>query len=146
MCLNFSITAYSKTNCENIKNRIELKLTTDHDRAIKWFSKLHFKNSRCKDGLHRIEMLRREVMYDKPSYVGPSIMDLSKLHMMKFHYEVIHKIFEGNYKLIYTDTGSLVYDIRRHDIFEWIGQHREHFDLSDSKRPELQDNTNKKVS
>ena len=25
-------------------------------------------------------------------------------------------------------------------------QHREHFDLGDSKRPELQDDTNKKVS
>ena len=33
---------FGKT-CENIKNWIELKLTTGHDRAIKWFSKLHFK-------------------------------------------------------------------------------------------------------
>ena len=110
------------------------------------FSKRHFKNSRCIDGLHLIEMFKQEVPYDKPSYIGTNVLDLSKLHMMRLHYEVIHKNFEGNYKLIYTDTGSLVYDIRHHDIFEWIGQHREHFDLSDSKRPELQDNTNKKVS
>ena len=66
--------------------------------------------------------------------------------MVKFYYEVIHKNFQGNYNLIYTDTDSLVYDIRHHDIYEWIRQHREHFDLSDSKRPDLQDDTNKKVS
>ena len=66
--------------------------------------------------------------------------------MMKFHYEVIHKNFEGKCNLIYTDTDSLVCDIRHHGIFEWISQHREHFDLSDSKRADLQDDTNKKVS
>ena len=59
----------------NIKNRIEPKLTTDHDRAIKWFSKLHFKNSRCIEGLHLIEMFKQEVLYDKPSDIGTSEMN-----------------------------------------------------------------------
>ena len=57
---------FGKT-CEQVKNRIELKLTTDHDRAIKWFSKIHFKSSRCIDGLHLDEMSKQEVLYDKPS-------------------------------------------------------------------------------
>ena len=96
--------------------------------------------------MHLIETFKREVIYDKPSFIGTSMMDVSELHMMRLHSEVIHKNFEGRYNLIYTDTDSLVYDLRHHDVFEWIGQHREHFDLSDSKRPELQDNTNMKVS
>ena len=104
------------------------------------------KNSRRIDGLHLIETFKREVIYDKPSFIGTSIMDLSKLHMMRFHYEVRHKNFEGRYNLICTDTAGLVYAINHHDIYNWISQHREHFDLSDSKRPELQDDTNKKVS
>ena len=90
-------------------------------------------------------MSKQEVLYDKPSFIGTSVFDLSKLHMMYLHYEVIHKNFEGKYNLIYTDTDSLVYGTRHHDIFEWISQHREHFDLSDSKRPELHNDTNKKV-
>ena len=96
--------------------------------------------------MHLIETFKREVIYDKPSFIGTSIMDLSKLHMMRFHYEVIHKNFEGRYNLICTDTAGLVYAINHHDIYNWISQHREHFDLSDSKRPELQDDTNQKVS
>ena len=104
------------------------------------------KNSRRIDGLHLIETFKREVIYYKPSFIGTNILDLSKLHTMKFHDEVLHTNLEGNYNLIYIDTDSLVYDIMHHDIYEWISQHREHFDLSDSKRADLQDDTNKKVS
>ena len=91
-------------------------------------------------------MFKQEVLYDKPCLIGTSVLDLSKLHMMQSHYEVIHINNEGRYNLIYIDTDSLVYAIRHHDIFEWITQHRAYFDLSDSKRPELQDDTNQKVS
>ena len=130
---------------ENVKNRMELKLTTDNERAIKWFSKLHFKDSKFCNGLHMIEMYKKEIVYDKPIYVGTSILDLSKLCMMDFHYNTIHKNFEGRYNLLYSDTDSVVYSIKHDDIYEWIKQNKQYFDMSDSKRPELKDNTNKKV-
>ena len=81
----------------------------------------------------------------KPIYVGCSILDLSKLKMLDFHYNVIHKNFEGQYNLIYSDTDSLVYNIKHDDIYEWIKDNREHFDLSESVRPVMLDTTNKKV-
>ena len=31
---------------ENVKNRTELKLTTENEKTIKWFSKLHVKGSK----------------------------------------------------------------------------------------------------
>ena len=130
---------------ENVKNRMELKLTTDNERAIKWFSKLHFKDSKFCNGLHMIEMYKKEIVYDKPIYVGTSILDLSKLCMMDFHYNTIHKNFKGRYNLLYSDTDSVVYSIKHDDIYEWIKQNKQYFDMSDSKRPELKDNTNKKV-
>ena len=40
---------------------------------------------------------------------------------------------------------SLVYLINHEDIYEWIKQNKEHFDLSDSHRKDLYDDTNKKV-
>ncbi|MFM7983815.1 MAG: hypothetical protein ACKPKO_31270, partial [Candidatus Fonsibacter sp.] len=45
---------------------------------------------------------------------------LSKLKMLDCHYNVIHKNFEGQYNLIYSDTDSLVYNIKHDDIYEWI--------------------------
>ena len=82
-------------------------------------------------------MYKTEIIYDKPMYVGTSVLDLSKLCMMEFHYNVIHKEFEGKYNLLYSDTDSLIYDIRDPDIYKWIGNNKDHFDLSDSLRPEL---------
>ena len=64
---------------------------------------------------------------------------------MEFHYGVIQKDFKENRNLIYSDTDSLVYSIKHPDIYEWIKENREHFDLSDSVRPEMKDTTNKKV-
>ena len=118
---------------ENVKNRIQLHLTTQEDNAIKWFSKINFKNSKSIDNLHLIEMYKQEIIYDKPIYVGTSVLDLSKLHMMKFHYNVIHKEFEGKYNLIYSDTDSFVYNIEHPDIYQWVSDNKQHFDLSDSK-------------
>jgi hypothetical protein len=130
---------------ENVKNRIDIHPTTNNKNAIKWFSKSHFKQSKCINGLHLIEMFKKEIVYDKPLYVGSTILDLSKLCMMDFHYNVIHKNFDGKYELVYSDTDSLIYHIFHDDIYEWSKENKEYFDFSDSLRPDLQDDTNKKV-
>jgi hypothetical protein len=58
---------------------------------------------------------------------------------------VIQDQFGEKAKLIYSDTDSLVYNLEHPDIYEWIKENREHFDLSDSARSDMKDNTNKKV-
>ena len=130
---------------ENVKNRMDLYMTTENEKAIKWFSKLHFKDSKYFDGLHVVEMYKHQIEYCKPVYVGTSLVDLSKLCMMDFHYNTIHENFENKYNLIYSDTDSLVYNIKCADVYKWIGEHKQYFDLSDSKRPELKDDSNQKV-
>ena len=65
--------------------------------------------------------------------------------MMDFHYNTIHKEFENKYKLLYQDTDSLVYKIETDDLYEWIKTNKHYFDLSDSLRPDLKDDGNKKV-
>ena len=130
---------------DNVENRVDIRLTTDENQAVKLFSKLNFKDSRYIQGLHLIEMHKTEVLYNKPIYVGTSILDLSKLCMMEFHYGVIQKNFHGNYNLIYSDTDSLVYSMKHPDIYDWIKENRVHFDLSDSVRPDMKDTSNKKT-
>ena len=128
---------------ENVKNRMSLHMTTDESNAVKWFSKLTFKDSRQFQGLHLIEMYKTEIEYNKPIYVGTSILDLSKLCMMDFHYNTIEKNFKDKYNVIYSDTDSLVYNIQHDDIYRWITENNKHFDLSDSIRTDLKDNSNK---
>ena len=67
-------------------------------------------------------MYKKEIVYDKPLYVGTSVLDLSKLCMMEFHHDVIHKEYENKYDLIYSDTDSMVSNIKTNDVYEWIKQ------------------------
>ncbi len=130
---------------ENLKARVNIHATTSDDNAVKWFSRVTFKNAKEVNGLYLIETFKEEIVYDKPLYVGTSILDLSKLHMMKFHYDVIQKEFNDKANLLYSDTDSLIYEIKCDDVFDWIKQHKNYFDLSESVRDDLRDDTNKKV-
>ena len=130
---------------ENVKNRIQLHLSTSHDNKVKWFSKINFKDSKSFNGLDLIEMYKEEIEYNKPVYVGTSVLDISKLCMMNFHYNVIQHRFPNKHNLCYTDTDSMKYLIEHEDAYEWIKNNRDAFDLSDSLRADLKDNTNKKV-
>jgi hypothetical protein len=130
---------------QNVRNQMNLHLTTDSKNAIKWFSKCSFKNNTYANGLYLIETHKEKIVYDKPVYVGCAILDLSKLKMLEFHYNVIDKQFGNKAKLIYSDTDSFVYEIEHDDIYEWQKQNEdEWFDLSDSKRPDLKSDKNKK--
>ena len=64
---------------------------------------------------------------------------------MELHYNTIQANFPGKHNLIYSDTDSMVYYIQHEDIRKWVKQNKDHFDLSDSARPDMRDNTNKKV-
>ena len=119
---------------ENVRNRMNLHLTTDHENAIKWFSRVDFKQNTHAQGLYLIETHKTRIVYDKPVYVGCAILDLSKLHMLDFHYNTIQASFGDKAKLIYSDTDSYVYEIESPDIYQWIKENKEHFDLSGSKR------------
>ena len=67
---------------ENFKTRMKLHLTTNHNNAVKLFSKPTFKDSKSYNGLYLIEMYHKEIVYDKPTYLGTSILDLSKSCVM----------------------------------------------------------------
>jgi hypothetical protein len=130
---------------QNVRTQMNLHLTTDRKNAIKRFSKCNFKYNTYADGLYLIETYREKIVYYKPVYIGCSILDISKLKMLEFHYEVIDKQFGQRAKLIYSDTDSFVYEIEHEDIYKWQKENeKDWFDLSDSKREDIQSNENKK--
>ena len=55
-----------------------------------------------------ISMTPKKVYDDKPIPMAAAILSNSKLHFLKFIYEVVFKFFEeGSYKLCYCDTDSI---------------------------------------
>ena len=48
---------------------------------------------------------------NKPIYIGGCILELSKLHMYQYYYDVMKKTYDDKIKLLYTDTDSVIFHI-----------------------------------
>lgn len=71
------------------------------------------------------------VKVKKPFYIGMAILEIAKVHMYKFHYQVMKAHFGENLHLLYTDTDSLLYEISNvGDLNCELGKLSEHFDFS----------------
>ena len=76
-------------------------------------------------------MTKTEIKLIKPTYVGMSILDLSKNLMFAFHYDKIKQRYGVNAKLLMADTDSLVYYIATEDMYEYMLQERDAYDTSE---------------
>ena len=74
------------------------------------------------------------VYWNCPSYVGMCILDLSKLHMYKFHYNQIVDRYGFNAKLLFTDTDSLSYELTTVDAYRDMAANGSEYDTSDYPR------------
>ena len=64
-----------------------------------------------------IHEIKPVLTLNKPIYVDFSMFDLSKLLLMyEFHYKYIKRKYSAN--LLFTDTGSLAYEIKTENFFE----------------------------
>ena len=96
--------AYGKS-MENIRKRINVKLINDNKEYLKFISQKIFDKNFI--AAHQIKTV---LTLNKPIYVGFCILELSNLLMYKFHYDYVLNTF--NTKLLFTDTDSLVYEIK----------------------------------
>ena len=86
------------------------------------------------------EMKKTRVKMAKPSYLGMSILDISKILMYEFWYDYIKPKYGDRAKLCYTDTDSFAIYIKTEDFFKDISNDVERwFDTSNynknDKRP-----------
>ena len=72
---------------------------------------------------------KKVLTLNKPIYIGFCILELSKLLMYQFHYDYVLKTF-NDVKLLFTDTDSLVYEIRDGNVYEQCFKDKELFDFS----------------
>ena len=57
------------------------------------------------------------------------ILELSKVLMYEFHCDYIKNKYRSNSKLLFTDTDSLMYEIKTEDVYEAFSSNNEMFDF-----------------
>jgi hypothetical protein len=120
---------YGKT-CENLTKRTDIKLVTSKETCEKLINKPHCRRFQVfTPELAAVELQKIKCLINKPTYVGFAVLELSKLHMYKFHYNCMRTWYPSS-ELLFTDTDSLVYQIFTDDLYVELASRREHFDFS----------------
>ena len=86
---------------ENIRNRADIRLISSDKVAQKLAAKPnvdHYTNS--DENLISVHMKTTKFYFNKPVYLGMSILNLSKSLMYEFHYNYIKTKYEDNAKLL----------------------------------------------
>jgi len=104
---------------ENIRNRVDVQLVKNEEQAQKLVNKPNFESFKIfSENLIACHMKKTKLRFDKPIYVGMTILELSKTLMYDFHYNHIKNKYNENAKLLFTDTDSLCYYIQTNDVYK----------------------------
>ena len=117
---------------ENVRKRTPYELVSNQKRYQKLVNDPSFKN--CvfiNENLCGITRSHTTVRLDKPIAVGFSILELSKVLMYDFHYNVMKRKYDDKIKLLFTDTDSLCYEIETEDVYEDMKSNAQHYDFSE---------------
>ena len=100
------------------RKRINLKLINDKKTYLRCVNKPNFISQKIFDkNFVAIHCVKRILPLNKPIHVGFCILELSKLLMYQFHYDYVLKTFNSG-KLFFTDTDSLVYEIKNCSVYD----------------------------
>ena len=94
-------------SCENQLMYLEAKILTDDYEILNAVCKPTFKDVIRYDNYTLIEFYKKEIQNDKPIYLGSTVLELSKLCMYEFFYDVSQSSLK-DLMLHYMDTDSFV--------------------------------------
>jgi DNA-directed RNA polymerase subunit RPC12/RpoP len=107
--------------CERVDRRLDIKVATTEKQFLKYVRNPRCIEERmCTEGMVLINMKRKTIVYEKPLYIGAAILEISKLRLYDFHYDIMVKKYGNKAKLHYKDTDSLYYGIHTNDLYEDI--------------------------
>ena len=67
---------------------------------------------------------------NKRAYDGICMLNSSKVLVYLFHYDYIKNKYGNNSRLLFTDTDSLIFEVKTDDVYEDFSKTKEMFDFS----------------
>ena len=69
------------------------------------------------ENLVAIHMEKTKIVFNKPIYIGMSILDISKNCIYEFYYNIMKEKYREKIKLLYMDTDSLIMEVKTDDCY-----------------------------
>ena len=138
---------FGKTR-ENLRTQSKITFVPNPQQAETFAQRATFKSFQIiKQDLVSVFFNNSSVIWTKPTPVGASILDLSKLSLYKIHYEeMVPRYSSDHLKVAYKDTDSLLYQIQTPDLYRDMASFKHLLDLSNYPEDHyLYDPSNKNV-
>jgi len=87
--------------------------------------------SEINENFTMIQQHQRKIFWSKPTIIGFTVLELSKLLMYDFHYCTIKPMYGDKVKLLFTDTDSLCYEVETEDVYKDMEKIKDQLDTSD---------------
>ena len=127
LCIN----AVFGKGMESVRKRMNVRVVNNKESALRIMSKAQFlSHDILGTNLVCFNMQKRVITLNKAIYTGFTVLELSKLHMARFHYDYVKNKWGEKAKLLMTDTDSLAYVISTRDVYEDIQDDLDLFDTS----------------
>ena len=112
---------------ENLGNRISVQLVNNEKDYLKCTSKPSYMSHKMFDNnLVAICKSKLTLKLNKLAYIKMCILELSKVLIQKFQYDY----YDSKSKLLFTDTDSLMDEVKTEDIYEDFSNNKKMFDFS----------------
>ena len=117
---------------ENLRNRTSVELVHTADRFTKIMNKPCVDSfQRFSEDLVAVKMLQTKLILNRPIYAGMVILDLAKLLMYNFYYNVLKRQYGSRLNLLFTDTDSLCVSVKTQDVYKDMLAMHDEYDCSD---------------
>ena len=132
---------------ENLRNRTNVKLVNNERDYLKFTSKQnHIWHKIFDNNLVTIRKNKVLLKLNKPAYIGTCILELSEVLMYEFNYDYNQNKYDNVSKLLFTDTDSLMYEIKTEDVYDDFSGNKEMLDfINYSTESKYYDGSNKLV-
>ena len=122
---------FGKTK-ENVRNFKDIEVVTTEKRRNYLVSEPNYHTAKFfTEHILAIEMKKTEILINKPVYLGPAILELSKILMYEFWSDYVKPKYDDKARLCYMDTESFIVCIKTDDIYKDIAEDVEtRFDYS----------------
>ena len=140
----FNNCIYGKS-IENARKKINVKLINDKKKDLKIVNRPNFMSQKIiEKHFVAVHCSKKILTLNKPIYIGFCILELSKLLMYQFSYDYVLNTFH-DVKILFTDTDSLVYEIKGSNVYDQCFKDKELFDFSGYSKDSIYfDDSNKK--